>query len=474
MKIKLIYPAGLDQSGRVVKYYKEFMPGLVLPYLAALIGEEHEVSIVNESVDELSFEEPADLVGITAMTSRITRGYQIAEEYRKRGVPVVMGGCHVSMLPQEALQHADSVVVGESEGLWEQIIEHAKSGSLRPLYKLEKLPSLSGLPAPRYDLLDFNKFLIPMSSVQSLRGCPKNCDFCTVTKIFGGKCRTRPVEDVIRDIRTATDFFFFVDDNLFAQRDYCRELFRQLKSMNKFWAAQASLDEIKEEGFLEKARDAGCFALYVGIESISSESIRRMGKRTPGHSPEEIESTIKKLKRNRIKLVASMVLSPDNDDEKSMADMVEFLVRNNVPILAFFILSPVPHSRLYSRMEQEGRLCIASWSRMDGTRCLFQPRACTPEEVEQLYWRTFNSFYSTKNILRRYLIPPHFLLFLVNIAWKESVEERCHPMMGMRHRTPLFAANDLFMASKRISWTMKLASMAAKLKSPGHGKRGSG
>ncbi len=186
--------------------------------------------IINESVDVLNYDRPVDLVGITAMTSRATRGYQISAEFRNRGVPVVMGGPHVTLLPDEGAQNADSIVIGESEGLWEEILDDAENHRLRKYYKQPEYMDLVGLPSPNYELIDMKKYFFPIHSVQAVRGCSNNCNFCTVKKMYGSFYRFRPIEDVVSDVRMASGFFFFADDNILSNQDYAIDLMKAIEA----------------------------------------------------------------------------------------------------------------------------------------------------------------------------------------------------------------------------------------------------
>ncbi len=413
-----------------MRFYRDLMPGLTLPYLAACIGPGHDISIHNEVVEPVDFDETADLVCITSITSRAPRGYQMAAEYRRRGVPVLMGGSHVALQPEEALEHVDAVVIGESEGLWEDILSDAASGELKRKYKLSSRPSLSGLPSPRYELVDRSKYWFPISSVQAVRGCPNNCEFCTVTRMYGGTFRYRPVKDVLADLEVSSPLVFFVDDNILSHRDYCLELFREMKPLRKLWYAQASLDEVADEEFLSLASDAGCVALYIGIESLDPVRRSRMGKGTAGFDSKDVIELMRMLRRYKVELLASMMIM-DDDTAETVDETLEFLIRNNVAGLFLFILTPVPGSRLYERMEREDRIQSRDWSLYDGLHCVYEPLSMSKEELEAEFWRAQEKFYSTASILRRYLYPPHITLFLQNFVYQNSVRRRVHPMMGI-------------------------------------------
>ncbi len=457
MRIKLIYPAGLDDRGRPRKLYKEMMPGLTMPYLAALIGPDHDVSLVNESVQDLDFEEPVDLVAITSITCRIDRAYQVAKEYRERGIQVIIGGNHATLFHEEASRHCDAVVIGESEGLWEEILNDASRKRLKPSYKLNEFPDLKGLPPPRWDLMDMSSFWFPINSVQAVRGCPYNCDFCTVTRFYGGGYRYRPVGDVLEDVRRAGAVIFFADDNILSHRDYCLELFDGLKHMGKFWYTQASFAEVADEEFLQRAKEAGCMALYIGIESINPKTRQTLGKRDRSLTTEQSREIIRMLRRHRIEILASMMVSPDDAEPETFSEMLDFLIKNQVAGLYFFILTPVPNSRLFERLDKEKRLLSRDWSKYDGIHCLYKPRHMSAEQLEDEFWKAQQRFYSVSSILRRYLYPPHLTLFLQNFIYRNVIKEKIHPMMGITRKTLPVRISLLFMPLMQTSWIRKLS-----------------
>ncbi|MFZ5563009.1 MAG: B12-binding domain-containing radical SAM protein, partial [Thermodesulfobacteriota bacterium] len=278
MKIKLINPAQLDDRGRVLKINREFVSGLTLPYVAALIPGGHDITIIEESVEKIDFDEPVDLVGLTAITCRAPRAYWIADRYRERGVPVVMGGFHATALPDEALAHCDAVVKGEAEGVMERVVEDASKGRLKGVYQQTAPHSLKGLPVPRYDLISGKNFFIPANPVQATRGCPYHCDFCSVSPFFGSRHRKRPVADVLADMDAAGPYLVIVDDNLMVDRDYALELFTAMKPLDKVWIGQVDVRSATDGELMKAAADAGCRMLYLGVETLDAESLVRTGK----------------------------------------------------------------------------------------------------------------------------------------------------------------------------------------------------
>ncbi|GAG81765.1 unnamed protein product, partial [marine sediment metagenome] len=255
MKLKLIVPVSVEQR-RWVRYFA--LPPLNLLYVAALTPKDVEITLVDEHVDRIDFEEEVDLVGITSLTATAPRGYEIADEFRKRGVKVVLGGIHSSALPQEAIQHADSVVIGEAENLWPEVIEDFKKKRLKKFYQSSQKPSLENLPLPRRDLLQGKRYLTK-NFIMTTRGCPFDCDFCSVTRFFGKRHRFRPVGDVIKEIESLKgNFTVFADDNVIAHKKYAKELFKALIPCKKRWFSQADLTMAQDEELLKLAVQSGC------------------------------------------------------------------------------------------------------------------------------------------------------------------------------------------------------------------------
>ncbi|MCJ7492633.1 MAG: cobalamin-dependent protein [Deltaproteobacteria bacterium] len=231
MKLLLIQPSQIIDGEKVCKTKRLMFPRLSLPYLASLTPPEIQVEIIDEYFEEIPFDDPADLIGISFMTPQAPRAYQIGDEFKKRGRKVVMGGIHASALPEEAMQYADAVVVGEAEGIWSRVLEDFKNGRMNGIYRSPQFPELTGLPIPRYDLLKKERYRLFNINfpIQAGRGCPFKCEFCSVTRFYGGKYRFRPVGEVVREIQqTRFKKIFFVDDNIISNRGYACELFQAL------------------------------------------------------------------------------------------------------------------------------------------------------------------------------------------------------------------------------------------------------
>ena len=323
MKIKLIQPGQLDAEGRPLKVNREFVPGLTLPYVASLIPGDQDISFVEESVEGLDFDEPVDLVGLTAMTCRVPRAYWIADQYRQRGIPVVMGGFHVSALPEEALAHCDAVVKGEAEGVMAQVIEDALAGKMKGIYEQRETQSFDHLPVPRYDLINMKNYFLPVRPVQASRGCPYHCDFCTVASFFNNRHRKRPIADVLTDMQAAGPYLLIIDDNLMADRDYALELFTAMKPLGKLWIGQVDVHAAADEELMAAASAAGCNSVYLGIETLDPQSMVQTGK-APNIRTETAQALMQ-LKRNHIEAFASMIIGFDRDSLETGSQILQWM-----------------------------------------------------------------------------------------------------------------------------------------------------
>jgi radical SAM superfamily enzyme YgiQ (UPF0313 family) len=435
LRLLLIQPSQILEGGRIFKANKLMFPRLSLPVLASLTPSDTEVQIVDEHFENVPFDSPADLVGISFMTPQAPRAYQIGDEYRTRGKAVVMGGVHASELPEEALQHSDAVVVGEAEGVWARVLEDFKSGSMKRIYRSPGFPGLSGLPPPRYDLLKKDKYRLFRINfpIQAGRGCPFRCEFCSVTRFFGGQIRFRPVKEVVQEIRQGSlKKIFFVDDNIVGNPAYARDLFRALIPLRVRWVGQASLNLAKDEELLGLAKKSGCAVLFIGIESLSSESLREIGKNF--FRAEELQESLQKIQSYGITVRTSIVFGFDRDDKDVFKRTVDFLIRNRIVYADFFILTPLPGTPLRARMEKENRIFSNDWSEYDSLRTVFRPKLMSPEQLNKGLWEAYQNFYSVGNILKR-VLPARGLSRLgrrlfSNFYYRSLVLQRKHPIYG--------------------------------------------
>ena len=424
MKIRLIDPAYehpyISHSQKVIKNI--WFARLTLTTLAALTPPDIDVKITDENVEPIDFEEEVDLVGVTGMLMHAPRAYQIAEEFRQRGIPVVMGGPHASSLPLEAKEHVDAVVTGEAENVWEGLIEDFKNGCLKPFYKAETFCSMEKLPFPRLDLLRKDAYMT-INCVQTTRGCPHQCDFCHVTHFFGKTYRCRPVDEVIEEVkRLEGDFLVFIDDNIAGNRRYAKELFTRLKPLKKKWASQASMTLTRDPELLKLAAESGCVTLFIGVESLSPENLKDMNK-TFNHV-HQFEEAMKAVHDHDIMVVAGLIFGLDHDDEGVFERTLRFCERNRIELPSFFLLTPLPGTPLFQRMESEGRLLHRDWAQYNGATVVFKPRLMTEETRQHGFNWACKEAYSWGSIFKRVFHPQQrfFTRTLSNVAYRRIAQ----------------------------------------------------
>jgi radical SAM superfamily enzyme YgiQ (UPF0313 family) len=405
LKIRLIDPAYNDplisHSQKVIKTI--WFARLTLTALAALTPPEIEVGITDENVEPIDFEEEVDLVGVTGMVMHASRAYEIASRFRQRGIPVVMGGPHASSLPLEAKEHVDAVVIGEAENVWKGLLQDAKEGRLQPFYKADTLSTMVGMPHPRIELLR-KKAYMTVNCVQTTRGCPHQCDFCHVTHFFGKTYRCRPVDEVIEEVRRLEgDFLVFIDDNIAGNRPYAKELFTRLKPLKKKWASQASMTLPRDPELLRLAAESGCVSLFFGVESLSPENLKDVNKGF--NRAHQFEETLKVVHDHDIMIVAGFIFGLDHDDEGVFERTLRFCERNKIELPSFFLLTPLPGTPLYERMESEGRLLHKDWSKYNGATVVFKPKLMTEDTLQRGFNWVCKEAYSWGSIYKRVFHP---------------------------------------------------------------------
>jgi len=446
LKIDLILAN--QRRADVFKYSFPFMY-LGLPYVAAMTPPQHRVRIIDDRFQEVDFETDADLIGISILTPNAPRGYRIADEFRRRGKKVVMGGIHASVLPEEALKHCDAVVVGEADGTWLRLLQDLERGSLQRLYRNEDWPSLSGLPIPRRDLMAASHYL-PLKTIETTRGCPHNCDFCGVSEYFGKSYRMRPIAEVEAELkslfvpqpqiprwlwrtmeRIAPDLPYFatrrllyvVDNNVGFQHDYFRDLTGIIRDADVLWWCHATINIARDTEILEMLRDSRCIAVNVGFESLNRADLDEMGKTF--NRPEEYEALIKRFHAHKIGVMGTFMIGRDNDTPDTFRQIAEFVERTRLDWAIALILGPLPDTRSYHRLKEEGRLLTENWEQYDNVHCVHQPRGMTPEEVERGFVYIWKRVFSPRSIYRRIWRkkPPvhRFFYTLMNLGFARKV-----------------------------------------------------
>ena len=371
--------------------------------LAALTPAGYEVRLVSQAVHNIPYDEPWDLVGITTMGSGLAESWRIADEFRRRGRKVVLGGIGATLLgPAACSDHADAVVLGEAEELWPRVLSDFAAGRPSAVYQAERLPPLDDLPVPRYDLLDRSKlgYWLP---VQAGRGCPFGCDYCSVTSFFGHRYRMRPVPQVVRDVRAVGQLgvrrVAFIDDNIGVDRDYCGNLWEALIPEQITWMSQCSLHIADRPDLLRLAKASGCTLLSIGIESTTPESLRLHGKHW--HAPERYEAAVRTIRAHGIEVSTEMIVGMEADDATVFQRTYDFIMRNRISIPRIHILTPIPGTPLFQRLADEGRVLTRDFSRYTGGRAVFRPRHMDIETLETEYWQLYRRLFSARNIMHR-------------------------------------------------------------------------
>jgi radical SAM superfamily enzyme YgiQ (UPF0313 family) len=392
VKIELIVPA-VEENARI--------PNLALPLLAALSPPDVTLSFTDDLLTPIHLNKDlkeVDLVGITVMTKTALRAYEIAEAYRKKGIPVVLGGIHPTALPEEAKKYADSIVMGEAEEVWPQLIEDAKRGDLKPFYRQEGYTTLSNIPIPRRDILPHRGYL-PLDVLQVTRGCPFRCEFCSVQKFFGETYRFRPISDVVEEVRRLHHrWMMFNDDNIIGNHSYSKELLTALIPLKKKWFGQASLSGLKAIENVELLAKSGCISLFIGFESLSKKNLV-MSKKVQ-NDPSEYREIIDALHRYGIAICGSFVFGFDEDDPSVFEETVSFSIQTKLFSAIFMILTPYPETAFYHRVKNEGRLFQDQWwllKNPEDSAPHFLPKKMSGQVLREGWkkaWKEFNSFSS--------------------------------------------------------------------------------
>jgi radical SAM superfamily enzyme YgiQ (UPF0313 family) len=416
-------------------------PPLCLAIIAALTGPEWKIRIVDENFQNYRFRE-ADLVGITSFTSSAPRAYEIAREFREKGIPVVMGGIHASMCPEEALQYVDTVVIGEAESVWPEVLKDYSSGVLKKIYK-GKLLEMKNQPKPRHDLFH-PKYVF--NSIQTSRGCPMDCDFCSVTAFNGNQYRLRPVPEVLDELellRGSGRAVFFVDDNIVGHgvkhRERAKELFRGIieRNLRIDWFSQASLDVADDEEVLELAARSGCQMLLIGIESELEEGLRSTNKKLNiSKGVENYREIFKKINRHGIGIIGTFIFGLESDKPGDLFRRGRYIIRSKVDCIQTSILTPLPGTTLYNRLAGSGSLQCTdypdNWKYYHFMDLVFHHPAIPSKEFREEILRTWKMLYRPYRLILLFLktwfrtrkLKPALWSYQSNLHYRNIVFER--------------------------------------------------
>ncbi|HRY44066.1 MAG TPA: radical SAM protein [Thermoanaerobaculia bacterium] len=376
-------------------------PSLSLAVVAAATPEKWETALHDEGFGPVDLDDPAGVVALTGMTAQATRAYEIADAFRARGKTVVMGGFHASNLPAEALQHVDAVVVGEAESVWPRLLSDLEEGRLQKVYRPDGPVDTAAIPVARRSIFDGKGYLLT-NTIQTTRGCPYDCEFCSVTAYFGRKYRKRPVETVLAELaemKKRGSYAFFVDDNIVVDRGYSLKLFRGMKGLGMKWLSHASLDLAEDPELLTAMGEAGCIGLFVGFESLDEKALAAMGKKT-NHVATYLDA-VKAFRDSGIGILGSFVLGLDGDGPDVFERTLRFCESARLPAAIFPILTPYPGTKVRERLLAEDRILSSDWRNYDMEHVNFRPKGMTVDELQAGYDLLMKEFYSFGSMWKR-------------------------------------------------------------------------
>ena len=372
---------------------------ITMPYLAARVPANWHVTHVDEEAEEVDWTDQPDVVGITFHTPSAYHAYDLAARFRSRGACVVMGGPHVTLLPEEAGPHADVIFVGEAEGLWEEFLDGFVNGSYRRVYRQAAPPSLDGVPMARKTLYHRNDFTSGV--LFATRGCPNHCDFCSIVVMYPEGFRKRPIAEVAAEYGSFQGKrIIFWDDNIAGDKEYAKELFRAIAPYRKWWSSQATVHAARDDEFLDAAARSGCKQLFLGLESVSQSSMQEVRKGF--NRVDEYARLVGRVQAHGIAVQAGIVFGFDHDTSAIFKETLDFLEETGVQNATFNILTPYPGTPLFQRLDAQGRILTRDWrkynARMD---VVFQPKQMSADELLSGFRYANQRFYSLASVAKR-------------------------------------------------------------------------
>jgi radical SAM superfamily enzyme YgiQ (UPF0313 family) len=396
LQITLIFARANLRRGTRIKHF--MVPPHSLQILSALTPPEHNVTIVDEYHRPADPALQADLIGISVWTAASVRAYELADGYRQRGIPVVLGGPHVTVRPDEALAHADAIVVDEAEAVWADVVRDAEAGQLKRVYQGRMLP-LDETPAPDWSPFGANDYVI-QSALSTTRGCARRCDFCYESCRPKPNFRQRSLEAVLREIDARPGrVISFLDNDITVDKRYARSLLTALIPRKRRWLGMTSIEAADDEELLDLMAESGCRTLFVGFESIVPESLNEVHKHC--NRVEDYLRNVRRIHDRGIMVNGSFVFGFDHDDADTFDRTIVFGIEARLETATFTVLTPYPGTALYKRLHAEGRIFDRDWSHYDTTRCVYQPAQMTPAELEKGYFYAYERFYTWASILER-------------------------------------------------------------------------
>ncbi len=443
MKLTLIKP-NIGRKGHSMYVDEGRMEPLQLGILAALTPSDVTVELFDDRCEAIPYDQPTDLVAITVETFTARRAYEICREYQKRGVKVLLGGMHITLLPEEAAEIADSIMTGDAEAIWVEMITDAKQNKLKPRYDAKRCSIPQEGILTRRDLFE-GKGYLPITLLQFSRGCRYGCRFCASTSYFGGKQLCRPVEDVVKEIQSQKrKLLFFVDDNIVSDREKAKELFRALIPLKVKWVSQGSIDMLEDDEMMRLMVKSGCLGHVIGFESINGDNIQHMNKQANiSKARNQYRDEIQKLRAYGLQTWAAFTVGHDGDTKESIQKTCEFAIRNKFTFAAFNILMPYPNTPLYEEMKKEDRLLYdGKWWLHEEYRfnyASFLPKNMTPDELTEVSFGCRAQFNSVSSIISRALdlktnmrSPYRFITYLLyNPLFRKEVFKKQGMQFGL-------------------------------------------
>ena len=409
----------------------------LLAVAACIPRDQYEVVLTDENIEPIDFDLKADLIGISAMTSYVNRGYEIADQFRARSTPVVMGGVHPSFMPQEALQHCDAVVIGEVELVIDKLLSDLEQGTMRGFYKSERLHPMVGMPIPRYDLLKKNRY-VNRTFVQTSRGCHQGCTFCAEPLMNGLKFRYRPVNEVIQEIESCGSSVVSINDaDFFGTPERPKEVMRALRGRGIRWQAGVTSKLAQDDRILELAAESGCTMLSIGFESVSRTTLKSVHKHV--NRPETFAALVEKIHSHGIMVFGLFMFGFDSDERSAFDETVDFNIENEFDACAYSALTPYPGTLTWYEMKKANRIVSFDWTMYDQGHVVYRPKQMSAEELRLGIRGAYANFYSTSSIANRF------------------------PLRGKRHRAQWVIYN-LFM--RKASRTQNIDSVAPATPEP--------
>lgn len=421
LRIALLSPKGplYRHRGGIFRQTLRYQP-LTLTTLAAMVPPELDAQIecIDEGIQDVDVNLQADLIGITVITGTAVRAYELARHFRARGITVVLGGPHVTLVPDDAQPHADSIVVGYAEEEWPRLLRDFVAGGLKPRYVQRPGLSLAGMPLPRRDLLPRRRY-ITANVFEATRGCVHNCDFCVVPAAWGRTPYLKPIEEVVADIRQMrARKAIFVDLNLIADRNHAMRLFEALIPLKLQWFGLATTMLADDQPLLQMASRSGCRGILMGLESVSSQSLQ--GCRKGFNDPAGYAEMVRRLHAHRISLQGCFVFGLDQDTPDVFLRTARFAVEAKIDLPRFAVVTPFPGTPLFQRLESEGRILTRNWELYDGQHVVFQPANMSVRQLQEGHEAAWKHTYGFRAMWQRlrHTAAPWYIALATNFGYR--------------------------------------------------------